>query len=91
MKTVDGEKDAISLLYSREDVDQYITYPIANQNGYNVTLGKPTNTSDAVESWDLKGPTWTVKMLITGALESHLSVDSGDLLLAEVSSRTPGS
>jgi len=29
-KTVDGHRDAISLLYSHDEVDQYVTYPFLN-------------------------------------------------------------
>ena len=51
-----------------------MTYPFAEINGYKViNNGQGTNQA---------GPTWTLKMLITGALTSHFSVDAGDLLMS---------
>ena len=74
-ETPSGEKDAISLLYSDESVDQYVTYPFAEINGYKVI-----NNGQGVNQ---AGPTWTLKMLITGALTDHFSVKAGDLLMAD--------
>ena len=52
-----------------------MTYPFAEINGYKViNNGQGTNQA---------GPTWTLKMLITGALTSHFSVGAGDLLMSD--------
>ena len=36
LEEIDGVPDIISLLYTEEGVDQYVTYPESNQNGYDV-------------------------------------------------------
>ena len=36
LEEIDGVPDIISLLYTEEGVDQYVTYPEPNQNGYDV-------------------------------------------------------
>ena len=74
-ETASGQKDAISLLYSDEGVDQYVTYPFAEINGYKVI-----NNSNGINQ---TGPTWTLKVLITGALTNLFSVKAGDLLMTE--------
>ena len=53
-----------------------MTYPFADINGYKVINNGQGDTNQA-------GPTWTLKMLITGALTDHFSVDAGDLLLSD--------
>lgn len=56
-----------------DDVEQYVTYPNAEQNGYGILSNGDTGTSHP-------GPTWTLKMLITGALKNSYSVSAGDLI-----------
>ena len=67
-------KDAISLLYSQEDIDQYVTYPFAETNGYEVL-------SNAEHALTIPGPTWTLNMLMAGGLSNYYSVNAGDTIL----------
>jgi len=66
-ETTNGKKDAISLLYSTEDVEEYVTFPMNHINGYE-TLA---NSEDGK---NLIGPTWTLKVLISGTYENFFSV-----------------
>ena len=50
----DGKRDAIALLYTEDGIDQYVTYPSTNRNGYNTII---TNQS-------FNGTTETIKMLL---------------------------
>ena len=75
-RTSIGQKDAISLLYNEDEVDQYVTYPSKNQNGYNIISNDGSD--------DMQGPTWTLKMLIAGIYSSVYSVDVGDILMSEL-------
>lgn len=76
-KTSNGKKDAISLLYSQEEVDQYVTYPLDDQNGYKILSNANAD--------DMTGPTWTLKMLIAGTFETVYSAGVGDNIMTEFS------
>lgn len=62
-KTADGKFDAISLLYSDDAVDQYQSFPFAEQNGNQIFTGAKRGKNHV-------GPTWTLKMLIPGTAQN---------------------
>ena len=73
---MDGNKDVISLLYNDSKDEQYETYPFADINGFSIF-------SNASNGKDIAGPTWTLKMLVTGYFTDTLSVSAGDLILTK--------
>lgn len=71
---IDGTPDVIELLYTEEDVDQYVTYPEENQNGYGVIV--------SYDSWNgvLPGPTNTIKMIAPTGVKEGYSIDAGGIV-----------
>ena len=75
-ETTNGKDDAISLLYSDKEVDEYVSFPSENQNGYDVL--------DNGNGTDISGPTWTMKMLVSGTFRSLFSIEPGQNLLTSL-------
>ena len=67
-ETPEGQKDAISLLYSDEEIDEYVSYPTDNQDGYGVIHNG---------NGSLEGPTWTLKLLMSGTFQNMFSTETG--------------
>ena len=65
------------MLYSDEDVDQYVTYPHPETNGYKVI----NNGAKENDGTSAPGPTWTLKMLMSGAMQDRFSVKPGQLII----------
>ena len=69
---VSGKPDVVSMLYTDEGVDQYVTYPGTQVNGYGVL-------SNAVN--DFPGDTDTIKMIAPTGIKQGLNVEPGGIVM----------
>ena len=72
-KTENGKLDAVKMLYSDENIDQYPGWPSTNTDYYNVTTGY----------FDIKQRmkfTETIKVLLPSAFEDAISAKAGDII-----------
>ena len=69
----DGKVDAVGLLYSDDNFEQYKCYPDYNQNCEDVGV-----TIDQDLAYDL--PTWTAKMILPSGIMDYYAVAAGSLM-----------
>lgn len=69
--TASGRPNAVAMLYSDEQVDEYPTYPGTDTDYYNVTVGAYNGRERFTE---------TIKILIPSGFEDKLSATAGDVI-----------
>ena len=70
-KTLNGGTDAVAMLYSNDQVNEYPTYPTNDTDYYNVVVGQVNERQRFTE---------TIKMLLPSGLRSKLSATAGDII-----------